>query len=97
MLCQSQKIVFCKVGAKVHEWARYEICFVNLKRSFSAKWVPKCTRGRATRYVVSVSKDFVSKGANTLNRINAINEKLARAYEPELKQHSSEFRHVQSP
>jgi len=47
---------FCKVGAKVHEWARYEICCVSLER-------------------------FRLEGGNTFKRINAIDEKMARAYE----------------
>jgi hypothetical protein len=61
----SENVWVCyKVGAKVHEWARYEICCVRLK-------------------------EVRLEGDNTLNRINAIDEKLAKAYERELKRHSS--------
>lgn len=70
-------------------------------RKIAAKWVPhhlhetqKWTRYETCR--INLER-FHQEGNGMLNRIIAIDETWARAYEPELKRQSNEWRHPGSP
>ena len=64
-------------------------------RKIAAKWVPQ----KWCRYETCGMHlgRYQNEGENLLNNIIIIEETWIRAYEPELKRHSAEWRHEGSP
>ena len=83
--------------ATVHKILRHDLHM----RKIAAKWVPHALteQQKWTRYEtcrVNLER-YEREGDIMLNRIIAIDETWARAYEPELKRQSAEWRHHGSP
>ena len=69
-------------------------------RKISAKWVPHTLteQQKWCRYETCIHLErYQNEGENLLNNIITIHEIWARAYEPELKRQSAEWRHEGSP
>ena len=68
-------------------------------RKISAKWVPRALieQQKWCRYVTCILLERYQNGENLLNNIITIDETWVRAYEPELKRQSAQWRHEGSP
>ena len=69
-------------------------------RTIAAKWVPNALteQQKWCRYETWIHQErYQNEGGNSLNNIITIDETWVRAYEPEIKRQSAEWRHEGSP
>ena len=68
-------------------------------RQIAAKWVPLALteQQKWSRYETCIHLERYQNGENLLNNIITIDETWVRAYEPELKRQSAEWKHEGSP
>ena len=82
--------------ATVHKILREDL---NMRKN-AAKWVPHTLteQQKWCRYETCIHLEmYQNEGENLLNNIITIDETWVRAYEPELKRQSAEWRHERSP
>ena len=82
--------------ASVHTILREDLHMCKI----AAKWVPHALTEQqkwCCYETCRIHLESYQNGENLLNRIIAIDETWARAYEPELKRQSAEWRHHGSP